>query len=148
MAYNGVHLLGDVLTEISKLITKQQVANPWRRALNLPTRSLPSKCHTVSRYTRICNFVSAHNHSTAFPVSIFMKITNGVIQNFNTIGQSGCNIREKVIEQPPSKYSMTFTVPVVKKLTKTEYILVISRLQNSIKSKEKCTTCEQNFHVE
>ena len=27
---------------------------------------LPSKCHTVLRYTRKCNFIYAHKNSTAF----------------------------------------------------------------------------------
>jgi hypothetical protein len=31
----------------------------------LTRRSLPSKCHTVSRCTSKCNSISAHNKSTA-----------------------------------------------------------------------------------
>jgi len=29
-----------------------------------------SKCHTVSWYMCTCNFIYAHNRSTAFPVSV------------------------------------------------------------------------------
>jgi hypothetical protein len=49
---------------------------PWHNSRQtLPSRSVLSKCHTVSWRMRKCNLIYAHKRSIAFPVPIFSKFT-------------------------------------------------------------------------
>ena len=116
---------------------------PWRSKQTLKRRSLLSKCHTVSRYKRQCNFTHAFKGCVAFPAPIFMKLASA---QQHCVQISYSEIHPK-LDNKCGKYSAAFTASFLRNL---QYSVdccghLLHRMLS--KSDGTCRKYGENFHL-